>query len=350
MKLHLNPVHRLGVSLPLRVAIVRSLPGLGDLLCIIPAMRALRAALPEAQLTLIGLPWSVQFVQRFNHYFNDWLEFPGCPGIPEVPLSPQRIVAFLAQVQQSPFDLALQMHGNGSLINSFTLLLGAKMTAGFFPKGQYCPDRDRFLPYPNDEPEIRRPLRLLEFLGIPLQGEQLEFPLWASDWQAFEAIASRYKLQLNRYICIHPGASTSDRRWSPNQFAAVADALAADGYQIVLTGTQAEADLTKTVAQLMQYPAVDLAGVTSLGSLAALLKQAQLLICNDTGVSHLAAALNVNSVVIFSNSELHRWAPLDRQRHRIIDNRHATAASRLSEAPVLAEARALLQQEVVYAS
>ncbi|NJN90903.1 MAG: glycosyltransferase family 9 protein [Leptolyngbyaceae cyanobacterium SL_5_14] len=312
---------------PQRIVVVRSLPGLGDLLCAVPAFRALRTAFPQAHITLIGLPLARDFVQRFSHYLDEWLEFPGYPGIPEVTGSPQRLTSFLNDVQQSGFDLALQLHGSGIYTNPFTVLLGARVNAGFFIPGQYCPDSEYFFPYPDDQPEIRRNLQLLTSLGISLQGEELEFPLWKSDWQAFEAmrssspsgrIATTHDLQPGRYICIHPGASVSSRRWKPAQFAAVADALAAQGFQIVLTGTAIEAQLTQAVADAMHSPAVDLAGKTSLGAIAALLKQAQLLICNDTGISHLAAALQVKSVVLFSASDPNRWAPLNRHLHRIV--------------------------------
>lgn len=308
--------HRLGEPLPQSIAIVRSLPGLGDLLCAVPAWRSLRAALPEAQITLIGLPWARSFVERFSKYLDNFLEFPGYPGIPEVPLQITKIPAFFAN-QQQRFDLALQMHGNGSVSNPFTVLLGARVNAGFYLPNQYCPDAERFLPYPEHEPEVWRHLRLMEFLGIPIKGTFLEFPLREEDFAALDAI-EEVQLKNGEYVCVHPGASVRDRRWSPEKFAVVADALAERGFQVILTGTAAEAELTQAVQQAMHFPAIDLAGRTSLGAIAALLSNARLLICNDTGVSHLAAALRVKSVVIFSNSDPNRWAPLERDRHRVL--------------------------------
>lgn len=344
--------HQLGNPLPRSILIVRALPGLGDWLCWIPALRALNTALPEAQITWIGLPASAHLIRRCP-YIHNWLEFPGYPGIPEVPLCPQQTISFLAQVQQSNFDLALQMHGSGAIINSFTLLLGAKQNAGFFPAGHYCSDSERFLPYPEHEPEVWRHLRLLEFLGIPLQGDHLEFPIWQTDWREFIALASAYELQPGNYICIHPGASVPTKRWFEQGFATVADALAAQGFQIVLTGTAAEVELTQAVARAMCFPSINLAGQTNLGALAGLLKQSRLLICNDTGISHLAAALQVRSVVIFSASDPQRWAPLDLQRHRVIQPLLVNNTVSQNGCPidaVLTEAKDLLHREVAYAS
>jgi ADP-heptose:LPS heptosyltransferase len=310
--------NELGQPLPEKIVIVRALPGLGDMLCAVPAFRALRAALPEARITLLGLSWARAFVERFNRYLDEFIEFPGYPGLPEVQPPIQQLPVFFSWMQQRKFDLALQMHGNGSNINAFTVLLGAKLNAGFFLPGQYCPDETRFLPYPGHEQEIWRHLRLMEFLDIPLQGETMEFPITETDKRDLAALAEIKSLRPGEYVCVHPGAQGLNRRWPVERFTAVADALAAQGFQVVLTGTAQESILTQAVRQAMTAPALDLAGRTSLGAMAALVSNARLVVCNDTGVSHLSAALRIPSVVIFSNSDPHRWAPLDRKLHRII--------------------------------
>jgi ADP-heptose:LPS heptosyltransferase len=146
------------------------------------------------------------------------------------------------------------------------------------------------------------------------------------------------------YVCLHPGSRAEIRRWPAVRFAVVADELAARGFKVVLTGTHEESHLTASVAAQMQSPAVDLAGQTDLGTAAALLSKARLLVTNDTGVSHLADAMNTPSVILFSASDPNRWAPLDRTLHRVI----AWAGSVLP-GPVLAEINRLLQAERVSA-
>lgn len=143
-----------------------------------------------------------------------------------------------------------------------------------------------------------RYLKLLDFLGFPLQGEHLEFPLYETDREALWDVEG-IRGKLMQYVCIHPGASKVAKCWSVQQFATVADTIASWGLQIVLTGSAGELEITQAIAKLMYSPALNLAGCTSLGALAALLSQAHLLVCNDTGVSHLAVALGAPSVVIF---------------------------------------------------
>lgn len=324
---------------PKRIALLRALNGLGDILCAVPAFRALRVAFPQAEIVLVGLENIKPLIKRFNRYIDRLLEFPGYPGLPEQSIQLSQIPAFIQQAQNEQFDLAIQMHGNGVITNPLTVMLGARCNAGFFLPGQYCPDENCFLPYINEESEVRRYLRLLEFLGVSSQGTELEFPIYDEDKLALRQIDAIGELAKEGYVCIHPGASTPARCWQAEGFAAVADALSSLGLRIILTGSAAEVALTQKVASLMKAPSLNLAGRTSLGALAALLEQAKLLICNDTGVSHLAAALQVKSVAIFTNSDPLRWAPLNRDRHRVV-----CAATGVSPETVIAQAKDLLYQ------
>jgi ADP-heptose:LPS heptosyltransferase len=297
----------------LKIAVVRALQ-LGDLLVAVPALRALDAEYPAARITLVGLPWAREFAARFRRYIDDFIEFPGFPGMPERPCDTAALPSFFETMNQARFDLAIQMHGAGHFTNPLTALMGAQRTAGFYLPGHYCPDTERFLEWRPREHEVLRYLRLLDHLGVPAKGTHLEFPLTDSDWAEWRA------LKLEHYVCIHPGAQLPSRRWPPERFAQVADTLAMAGWSIVLTGTAAEAPLTRSVAQAMHEPALDLAGRTSLGGLAALIGRARMLLSNDTGVSHIAAATRTPSVIVCSGGDPQRWAPLNHELHRVLSH------------------------------
>ncbi|MDB9526505.1 glycosyltransferase family 9 protein [Oscillatoria sp. CS-180] len=336
---------RLLIPADARILVVRSLPGLGDLLCSVPALRSLRAAFPFARITWLGLSGTEWFGQRFAHLLDDWRLFPGFPGIPEGWQGPDAIVRFLHQVHRHPYDLTLQFHGNGSAMNCFLTLLKGRQQAGFYLPGQYCPDPDYFLPYPQDTSEVNRLLQFMAFLGMPEPGTELEFPLSQTEYQLGLETLKAHSLTPGQYVCVHPGASSEERRWSTAGFAQVVHRLTHRGYRVVLTGTAAEQNLARQVLAAIgasiQSP-INLTGQTSLSTLAVLLQYSALLISNDTGISHLASALKVPSVVVFSNSDIQRWAPSDRTCHRIVDSRQMGAAT--AEA-VLLQAESLLSTQ-----
>ncbi len=304
------------------IAVFRALQ-LGDILCTVPAFRVIRKAFPNSHISLIGLPWAKDFTQRFSSYFDSFISFPGFPGLPEQPYNSQKIVAFLQYVQQKKFDLLFQMQGDGTIVNLLIALMDARYTAGFYTENSFKPNDTAFFLYPEHKNEIVRWISLVEQLGIPSQGTYLEFPISANEIHEARLFMYYHSLIPQKYICVHPGSRNAKRRWSPLHFAKVADAMAQKGFIVVITGTAEEKDLTQDVIRHMQYPCIDLTGKTKLGILAALLKSAKLLISNDTGVSHVASALHIPSIVIFQDSEPLRWAPLDKKLHKVIAKERA---------------------------
>jgi ADP-heptose:LPS heptosyltransferase len=294
-----------------RILLVRLRVGLGDLLASVPALRALRAARPDLEVTLLTWAEMAPVVARMGTYVDELLDFPGWPGIPERPPRVEELPRFLAEVGRRRFDLAVQMYGGQPAANQVTERLGARRTAGFFTPGQWDPDLATHLPYPYREREVRRHLDLVEFLGVPPGGEDLEFPLWPQDLEEADALRRRHGLPPGGFACLHPGATAASRRWPPERFAAVADALAARGLAVVLVGVPGEEPVAAAVAAAMRTPAVDLTGQTSLGGFAGLLASAALLVGNDSGPAQLAAAVGCPAVTVFLAGDPVRWSPPD---------------------------------------
>ncbi len=313
--------HRLGDPLPEHVAVVRARPGVGDMLCAIPALRALRAALPGARVTVVGTDGARSVVERFPQYVDDLLAIPGLDGRPDLDTFQARsddLPSFLAEASRHAFDLAIQLDGSGGTSNGLTLLLGARLRAGTYPPGGFCPDPARFVPLACDLPEIHRLLRVMDTLGIPPRGEHLEFPVTAADRDLLGSMPSATTLRPGQYVVVHPGSSAAERRWPTRHFATMVDLLGALRLPVVLTGTAWDRPVVREVAASSRTDTIDLGGLTTLGALGALVQDARLVLCNDTGVSHLAAALRVPSVVVFTGSEVARWAPLDGALHRAV--------------------------------
>jgi ADP-heptose:LPS heptosyltransferase len=299
-----------------KIAIFRALQ-LGDMLCSIPAVRALRAAYPQASITLLGLPWAKSLTERFPQYFSEFIHFPGYPGLPEQQFHPSSFTTFLQEIQSQQFDLVLQMQGNGSIVNPMVVLFGGIYTAGFCIKHDFCPDSNYFLEYPEGISEIERHIRLMNHLGIPSQGTELEFPIMEAEEKELEKLG--LPIQKGSYVCVHPGSRGAWRQWPPECFARLADYCASTGLKIVITGTKDEENIVQQVLAHMKTKAENAAGKTGLGAVAALIRNAKLLISNCTGVSHIAAACKTKSIVISMDGEPERWGPLNKKLHRTID-------------------------------
>jgi ADP-heptose:LPS heptosyltransferase len=321
-----------------RIGVFRALY-LGDMLCAVPAFRALRRAHPNARICLIGLPWARDFARRFDAYFDEFLEFPGFPGLHDKAITSRELIAFLEDAHSRSLDTVIQMHGSGVISNSVVALLGTAGLAGYYLPGHFRPAPETFLPYPEGVHEIRKHLLLADHLGWPYCGDHLEFPLVSADFDevsghvALRGLGSAGK----PYVCLHPGSRDPAKRWSVRAFAEVGDALAGDGFDVVVTGSREESWLADTVLAGMNRRGVNAARAgLDIGALGALVKGAALVVTNDTGVSHLATALAVRSIVVFMQPKTEVWAPLDRHRHRAL-----YSASGVGVAEVLAIAREL---------
>jgi ADP-heptose:LPS heptosyltransferase len=145
---------------PRKVAFLRA-SRIGDFICATPAFRALRAALPEAEITIVTLPILKDLALR-SLYLDRFAAFPGFPGIAEQFFEARTATRFIVRMQAEQFDLAIQMQGSGVYSNPFTLLLGAKKTAGFIREGDSPGLLDAALPLPVEGLEIDQVLAAVD--------------------------------------------------------------------------------------------------------------------------------------------------------------------------------------------
>ncbi|RPI31955.1 MAG: glycosyltransferase family 9 protein, partial [Chloroflexota bacterium] len=290
---------------PSRVALLRA-SRIGDFICASPALRALRAALPQAEITMITLALLEDIVLR-SPYIDHFVAFPGWPGLAEQFFDARKAARFFTEMQSERFDLAIQMQGSGVNSNPFTLMLGARITAGYIRPGDPPGRLDAALPLPRGGHEVRRVIDLMEFLGVPSMGEATEYPLWAQDHAAAEALLAGAPRPL---VGIHPAARQRTRRWEASRFARAGRSLwERYGGTLVLIGEAGEYETARQVIAAAGAPALNLAGRSSLGVLGAVIARLSVLLTNDTGPAHIAYALKTPTVTIFGGGEIERYGP-----------------------------------------
>jgi ADP-heptose:LPS heptosyltransferase len=301
---------------PTKVLILRALY-LGDFICATPALTAIRTRFSRAELTLVGLPWTAGILGRFN-VVDRFEFFPGFPGLPEVPHDAAATDQFLERMRANRFDLAVQLHGDGHVSNGFISAIQARESIGY----KRASDADQriccSLDWREDESEVHRWLRLVEIVGANAS-DRVRFPVTPVEREAAAGLLGQSPTRGPR-IGLHCGSKLASRRWPLDRFAQLGNQLArAVGASLVLTGSTPERPLTAQLRSQLHGSVLDLTGETDLGTLAAVVGSLDLLVTNDTGVSHIAAARRTPSVVLFGPSDPRRWAPLDSQRHRVVD-------------------------------
>jgi ADP-heptose:LPS heptosyltransferase len=296
-----------------KIAVLRA-NRLGDFIVTLPALAALRAAYPGAELVQLGRPWHADFLATRRELVDRALAIPPCRGVGEpenFATDEAALGRFFAAMAAERFDLALQLHGGGGYSNPFVRRLGARVTAGLRAPG--APPLDRWVRYAPDQHEVLRFLEAVALVGAaPVALEPRLRPSAADRAEADRALPPDGQA----LVALHPGALDPRRRWAPAGFAAVGDALAAAGARVALVGTAGERPLAAAVARAMAADAADLAGRLSLGGLAGLLARCRVVVGNDSGPLHLAGAVGAATVGIYWGHNLVHYGPLTRGRHR----------------------------------
>jgi len=156
--------------------------------------------------------------------------------------------------------------------------------------------------------EVFRNQQVLKKAGITANEARLYFPLEREDYEEVERFMQRHGLDC--FSVLQPGAYWEIRRWAPEKFARLADEIV-DRYnlQVVLCGNGGEEGLLRRVGNLMRGKAVVQAGELSLTGFAALVEKAQLFVGNDSGPTHVAAALGVPTVALMGTADIERYRP-----------------------------------------
>lgn len=311
----------------MKIAIFRALQ-LGDILCAIPAIRTLKQAFPLANFFYIGLPTMRPLLDRYD-FIDCYLDFPGLEGLPEQSYEAKRTEQFVSDMQRLNFDMLVQMQGDGTIVNTFLSRWKAKRLVGFCRED--CITNENWMQYPNGIHEIDRHLQLLEHIGIQISPDdrKIDYPLFPLDWENFAALKETFRLR--KYAIIHVGSRSQERQWPLENFAVLAHHLIEQGLQIVLTGTASESSLVSKMKRLLATDGaiINLAGRTSLGLLGCVVQQAEVLVSNCTGISHIAAALETPSLVLSLDGEPGRWGPLNHDLHYTYNAIHSLNLAKL---------------------
>ena len=297
--------------------LVRANNWIGDVVMATPALRALRTAFPCAQISVLAKPWVLPLLGHQEGV--DRLLRYDAPGRHAGLAGRVRLAGDLygerydgAILLQRAFEAALICFGAripvraGLATDGRSLLLTHRVRAG--------PQIMRIH-------RVRHNLELLAHLGIPAAGTDLELPLGRRDLARAERLLESRGIPRDRpCFGLNPGAAFGGaKRWKPERFAAVSTHLAREyGACGLIFGSASERDLGDRVCRTAPHARLtNLAGATTLEEAVALIGLCGLFITNDSGLMHVAAALDVPLVSIFGPTDPSTTSPWC-TRHRLI--------------------------------
>ncbi|MGH7370138.1 MAG: lipopolysaccharide heptosyltransferase II, partial [Candidatus Methylomirabilaceae bacterium] len=314
---------------------------LGDAVLAHPTLGNLRRSLPDARISLLTRP-RVTDLFRASPFIDQLLEIP----------SRHQFAWAVDGLRRQRFDLVML------LTNSFRAALISTL-AGIPNRVGYATDARWPLLTVGVSPPAKRSLHQVDYyLGLlralrwDAWDHPTEFTLPAgSDEEATRLLAETGVGADVPLIGVNPGAAYgSAKRWPVERFARVADLLAQRrGTAALLFGAPAETSLTESIGRMMREMVIDLGGRTSVGTFASLLGRCRLLLTNDTGAMHLAAALGVSCVALFGPTDPRLTGPVG-PGHQVLRIPPACSPCRYRDCPIDHRCLRAIEVEAVVAA
>ncbi|MBN2183234.1 MAG: glycosyltransferase family 9 protein [Sedimentisphaerales bacterium] len=288
---------------------------LGDIVLALPALAALRSSFPDAKISWLVRPEFSPLLE--NHPYIDEIILFDRKSLGRAwccPKSFGALIRLISQLRKSKFDAIFDFQG---LFRTAALarLSGCKKRFG------KANSRELAHLFYTDQIEqdsesihlVDFYLKMVEAAGAKNPGVRFELPSSPAVLEAAKKLLADSGLRPGKYVVFIPGSAHKDKCWPVENFASLADKIASQfKMPIIAIGSNSEKPLAEKINSLAETSVINFAGRTSLKELVEILRAASLVVSNDTGPGHIAAALGVPLVIMYSWSNPARIAPYGR--------------------------------------
>jgi len=310
----------------MKILIVK-LSAIGDVIHTLPSLNAIRKHYPNAHITWLVEKAASSLVvghEALNRVIiskrKQWIKKkfgPSCLN------NIKEAHQFIKELRDTEYDLIIDFHG---LLKSSVLIALArgKRKIGFDKGMEHMEHSYIFLneriPAVNmDNHALLRSLMLINAIGI--NSKEIEYMIPVSDHTRIltdELLGCHGIKDPGIFVAMNPVAKWETKLWDNRKFALLADRLI-EKYNacVIFTGSQSDKSTIKDIMSFMSKKAVNLAGETTLKTLAAIYKKTKLLISTDTGPMHMAAAVGTPVIALFGPTASWRTGPFG-SKHKIL--------------------------------
>lgn len=287
-----------------RVLVVK-LRSIGDTVLSTPSLIALRKFLPDSKIDILLEDWVAPVLDGFD----------AVDEVISVGKSYLSRMQTALELRRRKYDVALNLHG-GTTATMFVRASGARHRIGY-SYYQYPFLYDHLLSSASDfwrqetTHSAEQQLALLGFVGVPVDDRpKSRLGVTETASQSIDAKLSDPATGGPRspFALIHPGTAFFTKQWPAENFARTAEFLAEKGLQPVAIGSKSESNVLERLRNESKVSITTFDDL-SLPEITALASKARLFVGNDSGIAHIAAAVNTPSVVIFGSSNRDHWRP-----------------------------------------
>jgi len=276
---------------------------IGDVLLATPTLRAIKAARPDARVTMM-----------VNRGTEDVLS--GNPDLDEIVVLDKGSLAaqwrLIAGLRRRRFDTVIDLtDGDRSAFLSW--ISGAPVRIGFNDEHRW---RGRCYtqvvqPVPGVRHRIDRDLESLKPMSIQAGSKDPQLWLTPEEANSADQLLNQLGIQRSQSIVIlQPGARYWFKAWPPERFAELADCLTAQyGCQVLIGGSDQDIDLAQKIRQMAKSSPIIMAGRTTIKQFAAIAEKSALFVGSDSGAMHIASAVGTPVVALFGPSSPREWGP-----------------------------------------
>jgi len=313
--------------MPLKKILIRGPNWVGDSVLAIPAMKAVRARFPDSEITLLVRPWVAGVFKTAPFIDHLWSE-PRPAGIGEW-------MRITNSIRKKRFDLAL-LFPNSFESAVMMFLGGIPHRIGYATDGRSWLLTKSLKPASGKRHQVHYYLDLAGALSAEVT--QPSISIEANDEekaQAARLLASEGIAHGRRYLVLNPGAAYgSAKRWNEEGFADAGDTLATEmDLDVAIVGSEKERSIGESIQKRMRRQVAVLSGRTSLETLIGVISGSSLVLTNDSGPMHVAAALGIPTVAIFGPTDdvvTGPWGP----RARVVKEPVDCSPCMLRECPI----------------
>lgn len=311
-----------------RVLVVR-LRSIGDTVLATPSLIALRRFLPEAQIDILLEDWVAPVLEGFEAVDNIITIPTKSNGrANEGKISKKELLFVRANVaralRRNKYDAAFNLHG-GTTATFFVRISGAKHRVGYknyqfnFLYNHTVENPQDFWKKENTH-SAENQLALVGAVGVPVSDKpESRLSVTEKALKSFEEKlnSKAQSSKTDKLALFHPAAAFPSKQWATENFARVAEFLSEKGFQIAAVALPQERAILENLERNARVPVLTFDDLT-LPEITALAAKARIFVGNDSGIAHIAAAVQTPTVVVFGSSNIYHWRPWTNAPNEIV--------------------------------